>query len=261
MYALISALALVTILIGITSAIGTADLLCVIICMALGTVIGELIRIDDGIEGAGDFIKSRLFKGKSSGRFTEGFITACIVFCVGSMTIMGSFEAGISGDYSIILAKSALDFVSSLMFAAAMGLGSSRILIWRECLRLFPERPLLGGGPDTLALRVDVHFSRFVEETGKTLRSGVDNAHNEYLGCLINTGLAGLAAYLCLLFMGARSWLKKSGKPLTCALGLGCLCYCVQGFFALGLPLVSPLFWLSLALLFTDIKNRVYEIM
>ena len=121
--AVISALALVTILIGITSAIGTADLLCVIICMALGTVIGELIRIDDGIEGAGDFIKSRLFKGKSSGRFTEGFITACIVFCVGSMTIMGSFEAGISGDYSIIFAKSALDFVSSLMFAAAMGLG------------------------------------------------------------------------------------------------------------------------------------------
>ena len=54
---------------------------------------------------------------------TEGFITACIVFCVGSMTIMGSFEAGISGDCSIIFAKSALDFVSSLMFAAAMGLG------------------------------------------------------------------------------------------------------------------------------------------
>ncbi len=121
--AVISALALVTILIGISSAIGTADILCVIICMALGTVIGEIIRIDDGIEGAGDFIKKKLLKGKGSGRFTEGFITACIVFCVGSMTIMGSFEAGINGDYSIIFAKSALDFVSSLMFAAAMGLG------------------------------------------------------------------------------------------------------------------------------------------
>ncbi len=119
----ISALALVTVLIGITSAIGTADILCVIICMALGTVIGELIRIDDGIEGAGEFIKTKLLKGRGAGRFTEGFITACIVFCVGSMTIMGSFEAGINGDYSIIYAKSALDFVSSLMFAAAMGLG------------------------------------------------------------------------------------------------------------------------------------------
>ena len=122
--AVISALALVTILIGIDSALDTADILCIIICMALGTVMGELIRIDDGIEGAGDFIKSKLLKGgKGESRFTEGFVTACIVFCVGSMTIMGSFEAGINGDNSIIYAKSALDFVSSMMFSAAMGFG------------------------------------------------------------------------------------------------------------------------------------------
>ena len=122
--AVISALALVTILIGLSNALGTADILCVIICMALGTIIGELIRIDDGIEGAGDLIKRKLLKGKNrENRFTEGFVTACIVFCVGSMTIMGSFEAGINGNNSIIYAKSALDFVSSMMFAAAMGMG------------------------------------------------------------------------------------------------------------------------------------------
>ena len=121
--AVISALALVTVLIGITSAIDTENILCVIICMAVGTLIGELIRIDDGIEGAGDFIKAKLLKGKGAGRFTEGFVTACVVFCVGSMTIMGSFEAGINGDNSIIYAKSALDFVTGMMFAAAMGLG------------------------------------------------------------------------------------------------------------------------------------------
>jgi len=122
--AVISALALVTILIGLSSALDTADILCVIICMALGMIIGELIHIDDGIEGAGDFIKKKLLKGKNKeNRFTEGFVTACIVFCVGSMTIMGSFEAGINGNNSIIYAKSALDFVSSMMFAAAMGFG------------------------------------------------------------------------------------------------------------------------------------------
>ncbi len=122
--AVISALALVTILIGITSAIKTADILCVIICMALGTIVGELIHIDDAIEHAGDFIKSKLFKDKvGENRFAEGFVTACIVFCVGSMTIMGSFESGINGNHTIIYAKSALDFVSSMMFAAAMGLG------------------------------------------------------------------------------------------------------------------------------------------
>ena len=56
-------------------------------------------------------------------RFTEGFVSACILFCVGSMTIMGSLEAGINQNYDIIFAKSALDFVSSMMFGAAMGIG------------------------------------------------------------------------------------------------------------------------------------------
>lgn len=120
----IAALGLVTIVIGVTSAIETENLLCVIICMALGTVLGELLRIDDRIEGAGDFVKNGLLRGKvKESRFTEGFVSACILFCVGSMTIMGSFEAGINGDCSIIYAKSTLDFVSSTAFGAAMGIG------------------------------------------------------------------------------------------------------------------------------------------
>ncbi|MBR5490851.1 MAG: O-antigen ligase family protein [Oscillospiraceae bacterium] len=127
--------------------------------------------------------------------------------------------------------------------------GSSRILIWRECLKLFPEYPLFGSGPDTLALRVNVSFSRFVEETGKTLRSGVDNAHNEYLGYLINIGLVGLCAYLFILALGLKNWLKKLFRPEICAMGAAMLCYCIQSFFALGLPLVSPLFLIVLALL------------
>lgn len=122
--ALMKALALCTAVIGISSAIGTQELLCVIISMALGTALGELLRIDDGIEHAGDFIKDKLLRGKvSESRFTEGFVSACILFCIGSMTIMGSLEAGINHDYSIIYAKSALDFVSSMAFGAAMGFG------------------------------------------------------------------------------------------------------------------------------------------
>lgn len=122
--AIIAALALVTMVIGITSAITTENLLCVIVCMALGTLLGELLRLDDRINGAGDFLKRKLLKGKAAdSRFTEGFVSACILFCVGSMTIMGSLEAGVNHNYSIIFAKSALDFVSSMMFAAAMGIG------------------------------------------------------------------------------------------------------------------------------------------
>ena len=122
--ALVVGLALCTMLIGIQSAIGTRDQLCVIVCMVLGIVIGEALRIDDGIEHAGDWIKRKLLRGRAAGsRFTEGFISACVLFCVGSMTIMGSLEAGISHNYSIIFAKSTLDLVSSIAFGAAMGLG------------------------------------------------------------------------------------------------------------------------------------------
>lgn len=122
--AMMTALALCTVVIGVSSATATADVLCVIICMAIGTALGELMRIDDGIEHAGDFIKGKVLRGKAGeSRFTEGFLSACILFCVGSMTIMGSLEAGINQDYSIIYAKSALDFVSSMAFAAAMGIG------------------------------------------------------------------------------------------------------------------------------------------
>ena len=122
--ALMKALALCTVVIGISSAVETQALLCVILSMVLGTVLGELLRIDDGIEHAGDAIKARFFsRNAGNSRFTEGFLSACILFCIGSMTIVGSLEAGINHNYSIIYAKSALDFVSSMAFAAAMGVG------------------------------------------------------------------------------------------------------------------------------------------
>ena len=97
--------------------------LCVIVCLTLGTLLGELINIDKGITAGGDWLKRSLLRGNKESRFTEGFVSACILFCVGSMTIMGSLEAGLHGDYRIILAKSALDFVSSMAFGAAMGFG------------------------------------------------------------------------------------------------------------------------------------------
>lgn len=151
--AVITALGLVTVVIGIVSATATENLLCVIICMALGTVLGEIARIDDRIEGAGDFVKDRLLRGRvKESRFTEGFVSACILFCVGSMTIMGSFEAGINGDCSIIYAKSTLDLVSSTAFGAAMGIGVTFsavfILLFQGGLTLLAGAlsPLLSAG-------------------------------------------------------------------------------------------------------------------
>lgn len=136
----IYAIGLVTLVIGVMSAVETASILTVIICLALGTLLGEAVRIDDRIENAGDFIKGRLFKNGGESRFTEGFVSASILFCVGSLTIMGSLEAGINNDYSIIFAKSTLDLVSSLVYGAAMGVGvtfaAAFVLVFQGALTL-----------------------------------------------------------------------------------------------------------------------------
>ena len=121
---LIAAIALCTAAIGVMSAIKTSNIIIVIVCLVIGSVIGEALRIDDRIENAGSFLNEKLFRGREgSSRFAEGFVSASVLFCVGSMTIMGSLEAGIHGDYSIILAKSVLDLISSMAFGAAMGIG------------------------------------------------------------------------------------------------------------------------------------------
>ena len=123
--AIIKAMGLITLLVAVQSAIKSEDTLCVIICLVLGTLLGEIIRIDDGLNNAGDYIKVKVFKGKdgSTSRFTEGFVITSIQFCVGSMTILGSMQAGINHDYSIIFTKSVMDFVTSIVFGAAFGYG------------------------------------------------------------------------------------------------------------------------------------------
>ncbi|MBO4832347.1 MAG: DUF554 domain-containing protein [Oscillospiraceae bacterium] len=119
-----AAIALCTAAIGIMSAVKTSHILIVIVCLVIGSVIGEALRIDDRIENAGTWLNEKLFRGREgNSRFAEGFVSASVLFCVGSMTIMGSLEAGIRGDYSIILAKSVMDLISSMAFGAAMGIG------------------------------------------------------------------------------------------------------------------------------------------
>lgn len=122
--ALMKCLGLCTLGIGFSALLGTADTLCVILCMVLGTLLGEWIDIEKRMEGLGEALKKKLMK-KDTGenRFVEGFVTATVVYCVGAMAINGSIAAGIEGDYSILLTKSVMDGVSSITFAAAMGPG------------------------------------------------------------------------------------------------------------------------------------------
>ena len=120
---LVHALGLCVLGIGITSAIQTDDTLCVIVCMVLGTILGEAIRIEDRLDAVGGILRDRLMRGDGSSRFTEGFVNASVLFCVGSMAIMGAMEAGIHGDYTILISKGVIDGVTAITFASAMGVG------------------------------------------------------------------------------------------------------------------------------------------
>lgn len=121
--AMTAALGLCVLGIGVRAMTGTQDTLCVIVCMALGTLLGETLDIERRLERAGDRLKEKLIKGNGADRFTEGFVTASLLFCVGAMAITGSIQAGLNHDYSIILSKGVIDGVTAISFAAAMGVG------------------------------------------------------------------------------------------------------------------------------------------
>ena len=123
MAVLTQALGLCVLGVGISSAIGTQNMLCVIVCMVLGTVLGNAVDIERRLEGAGDLLRARIPKGEGTGRFTEGFVNASLLFCVGAMAITGSIEAGLNHNYEIIVSKGVIDGVTSISFAAAMGIG------------------------------------------------------------------------------------------------------------------------------------------
>lgn len=137
---IMTGLGLCVMVIGITGAIKTENTLCVIICTVIGIIIGELLRIEDRLDNLGEVLKRKLMKGREAGRFTEGFMSATLIFCVGSMAIVGSMEAGINHDYSTILSKSVIDCVTAVTFAAAMGVGvafsSVAVLLYQGILTL-----------------------------------------------------------------------------------------------------------------------------
>ena len=108
------ALGLCVLGIGISSAVGTENTLCVIVCMVLGTILGEALRIEDRLDSVGEVLRKKLVHGGGNTRFTEGFVTASVLFCVGSMAIMGSMEAGIQGKYDILISKGVIDGVTAI---------------------------------------------------------------------------------------------------------------------------------------------------
>ncbi len=95
----------------------------VVLCLALGTVIGELIGIEKGIERFGEWLKKK--SGNSGDKqFVNAFVTTSLTVCIGAMAIVGAMQDGISGDYSILAVKSVLDFIIVAVMTSSMGKGS-----------------------------------------------------------------------------------------------------------------------------------------
>jgi uncharacterized membrane protein YqgA involved in biofilm formation len=117
----IQAIGLAVLLVGLRSALRSDALLVVIISMAVGAVLGEALGIEDRLERLGQWFQRRFSKGGED--VAKGFVTASLIFCVGSMAIVGSLESGLAGNHQTLYAKSILDGVTSVVFTATFGIG------------------------------------------------------------------------------------------------------------------------------------------
>jgi len=115
------AVGLFTMLYGITMAIAMSSPLLVILSLVAGGFLGARMQLEKRAEQLGDYIQLKI--RIKNDRFTEGLITSFLLFCVGSMTILGAVEEGLGQTSNILLTKSILDFFSSIMLAAGLGTG------------------------------------------------------------------------------------------------------------------------------------------
>ena len=144
------ALGLATLLIGIQMSLKMPDgyLLIIIFSLIIGGIIGELLHLDLQLQALGAWLKNTLNIGDE--QFTEGLITASLLYCVGSMVIVGAIEEGISGNRELLMVKSTLDGVSSIAFASTYGIG--------VLFSIFPML-LIQGGMTILANRMKAFFT------------------------------------------------------------------------------------------------------
>jgi uncharacterized membrane protein YqgA involved in biofilm formation len=114
---------LIIIGIGILDIIGLKNGPLVFASVIVGALIGELTRIEDGIAWIGLKAQERFQPDNSTGDFSKAFVTTSLLFCVGPLTILGSLEDGLRGDYSKLLVKSVLDGFTSMAISASLGWG------------------------------------------------------------------------------------------------------------------------------------------
>ncbi len=120
--AVMQGLALCVIFMGISGALEGSKTLAMIVAMALGAVVGTLLDLDGRLNKLGDAIENKMAPG-GQGKIATGFVTASLLYCVGALAIVGSLQSGLTGDHSMLYTKSMLDFISSIVLCASLGVG------------------------------------------------------------------------------------------------------------------------------------------
>lgn len=125
------ALGLITLLVGADaglqafrpplSTLTRASVVLLLGSVLIGGIVGEALRLERRIESLGDRLKARFGRGQA--RFTEGFVVASLVFCVGPLTLLGAIQDGLTGDFQLLAIKAMLDGFASIAFASALGWG------------------------------------------------------------------------------------------------------------------------------------------
>ncbi len=121
----ITGMSLVVVTLGVKMALETSNILIVLGSITLGGITGEILHLQKKLDSLGNFLEMKISKYPflSRGKFSQGFVTASLLFCVGPMTILGSIQDGLSGDSSLLMVKSVLDGFAALAFASVLGMG------------------------------------------------------------------------------------------------------------------------------------------
>jgi len=121
----IAGMGLFTAAMGMQMFLKTENPLIVLGSLLIGTLLGEWLRIEDGLQNLGKILEQRFSKEGDDGsnKFVRGFLTASLLFCVGPMTILGSIQDGLTGDYNLLAVKSVLDGFAALAFSSTLGVG------------------------------------------------------------------------------------------------------------------------------------------
>lgn len=112
-----------TLYIGVSGSLCGENVLVMIAAVVLGSITGTLLDIDGAINKLSERVEEKFNRGDKKVSIAEGLVSATLLFCVGSMTVTGSIQAGLTGDNSILITKATLDLVSSMMLASSLGAG------------------------------------------------------------------------------------------------------------------------------------------